>query len=146
MKYPQIELKCVTCRSFVLGTVSQESRCRYQHRKVAADDLGCSEWWASRDALRTAFSNYCKETPATDPHRGFTDKPQVASNEPAGSDKKPEGWSWLINSRKDHYFVSGRSLCGRWMRLSNSDLSDSSSNKCERCAQLAERRKQKGAV
>ena len=26
-----------------------------------------------------------------------------------------EGWNWLINSPKWHYFRDGRSLCGRWM-------------------------------
>lgn len=26
-----------------------------------------------------------------------------------------EGWTWLVNATKWHYFVDGRSLCGRWM-------------------------------
>lgn len=26
-----------------------------------------------------------------------------------------EGWGWPLNSRKAHYFVEGRSLCGGWM-------------------------------
>ena len=25
-----------------------------------------------------------------------------------------EGWTWLHNSPKWHYFRKGRSLCGRW--------------------------------
>jgi hypothetical protein len=25
-----------------------------------------------------------------------------------------EGWNWLVNSAKEHYFVKGRSLCGKW--------------------------------
>jgi hypothetical protein len=34
---------------------------------------------------------------------------------------KKEGWSWLINAIKWHYFVDGRSLCGKWLAY-NSDL------------------------
>lgn len=26
----------------------------------------------------------------------------------------PEGWGWPFNARLAHYFVDGRSLCGRW--------------------------------
>ena len=28
-----------------------------------------------------------------------------------------EGWTWLINSRKEHYFRDGKSLCGKWIYL-----------------------------
>lgn len=28
---------------------------------------------------------------------------------------KDQGWAWPGNARKAHYFVDGRSLCGRWM-------------------------------
>lgn len=28
-----------------------------------------------------------------------------------------EGWTWLFNSRKEHYFRDGQSLCGKWMCL-----------------------------
>ena len=27
---------------------------------------------------------------------------------------EPEGWKWLLNATKGHYFRAGRSLCGRW--------------------------------
>lgn len=58
-----------------------------------------------------------------------------------------QGWSWLINSKKDHYFVGGRSLCGKWLRFSNSDLSGTSENKCSLCAKREEsRRKRKEKV
>ena len=30
---------------------------------------------------------------------------------------KSEGWTWLWNARKFHYFRDGQSLCGRWMLL-----------------------------
>jgi hypothetical protein len=28
-----------------------------------------------------------------------------------------EGWNWLFNAAKYHYFRAGRSLCGRWGML-----------------------------
>lgn len=30
------------------------------------------------------------------------------------------GWGWPASSPKAHVFVEGRSLCGRWMYLGNS--------------------------
>lgn len=30
-----------------------------------------------------------------------------------------EGWTWLINSKKEHYFRNGQSLCGKWACLGN---------------------------
>ena len=33
-----------------------------------------------------------------------------------------EGWSWLYNSPKYHYFREGRSLCKRWMILGPGDF------------------------
>lgn len=30
------------------------------------------------------------------------------------SEEPFRGWAWPSNSRKAHYFVNGRSLCGRW--------------------------------
>ena len=26
-----------------------------------------------------------------------------------------EGWGWPMLSRKEHYFVDGTALCGKWM-------------------------------
>lgn len=31
--------------------------------------------------------------------------------------REPEGYFWPAQARKQHYMVSGRSLCGRWMVL-----------------------------
>lgn len=28
---------------------------------------------------------------------------------------KDSGWAWPLNARKAHFFVDGRSLCGRWL-------------------------------
>lgn len=31
---------------------------------------------------------------------------------------RPEGWTYLLNSFKRHYFRNGQSFCGRWQDLS----------------------------
>jgi hypothetical protein len=57
-----------------------------------------------------------------------------------------EGWAYLLNAMKWHYFVAGgRSLCGKWMLLSNratEEGNDDSSDNCVACRRkLAARRK-----
>ena len=48
-----------------------------------------------------------------------------------------EGWTWIFNSPKWHYFADGRSLCGRWMLFGkgeNLELgSDNSPDNCKTC-------------
>jgi len=47
-----------------------------------------------------------------------------------------EGWTWLWNARKWHYFRSGKSLCGRWGILSENALEvgkDDSEDNCTGC-------------
>lgn len=47
-----------------------------------------------------------------------------------------EGWTWLINSRKWHYFRDGRSICGKFMLLGNPELEpfgDKSPDNCAAC-------------
>lgn len=54
-----------------------------------------------------------------------------------------EGWGLLINSKKWHYFVNGRSLCGRWLCLSLGDLergNNSSPDNCKACQKKLKRR------
>ncbi len=34
-------------------------------------------------------------------------------------DPQKEGWGFPPNSRKAHYFVNSKSLCGKWLWLSN---------------------------
>ena len=57
-----------------------------------------------------------------------------------------EGWTWLRNSRKWHYFVDQRSLCGRFLLLANPDLeqgNDDSPDNCKACIKaLASKRKE----
>ncbi len=33
-----------------------------------------------------------------------------------------EGWTWLYNSRKWHFFRNGRSLCGNFLLLQTGEL------------------------
>lgn len=47
-----------------------------------------------------------------------------------------EGWTWLINSTKWHYFVNSKSLCGKWMILADGDLVERDlrhTDLCRRC-------------
>jgi len=44
-----------------------------------------------------------------------------------------EGWTWLINSRKWHYFVNGRSLCGKFMLFSIPKLEQGNNNSPDNC-------------
>jgi hypothetical protein len=32
-----------------------------------------------------------------------------------------EGWGFLSNAKKEHYFVDGVSLCGKWMHKGDVD-------------------------
>lgn len=55
-----------------------------------------------------------------------------------------EGWNWLMNSRKWHYFVDKSSLCGKWAILNDDDLeigSDDSPDNCAVCRRKLEKRK-----
>jgi len=44
-----------------------------------------------------------------------------------------EGWTWLINSTKWHYFRNGKSLCGKWMTFGNPDLEQGNNNSPDNC-------------
>lgn len=62
--------------------------------------------------------------------------------------KLTEGWTWLHNSTRWHYFDEGRSLCGKWMILSCDNLeigNDNSPDNCAACGKkLAGRQALKG--
>lgn len=57
-----------------------------------------------------------------------------------------EGWTWLWNAPKEHYFREGRSLCGRWLCL-GSDLyphpSEVRGKVCSTCLKKLEREESK---
>lgn len=69
---------------------------------------------------------------------------QLPYEAPAGGTKK-EGWSWLFNSSRCHYFVSGKSLCGKWAVLGYGDCDDSPSGNrpCATCMKKLENRNKK---
>jgi hypothetical protein len=48
--------------------------------------------------------------------------------------KNDEGWTWLVNSPKWHYFRSGRSLCGRWLNLGRPELQQGDQASLDNCA------------
>lgn len=57
-----------------------------------------------------------------------------------------EGWTWLENSKKWHYFVDGRALCGRWLLVSTPKLeqgNDDSPDNCLACQKKLIIRKKK---
>jgi len=45
-----------------------------------------------------------------------------------------EGWTWLENSTKRHYFVQGRSLCKKWAYLREADLKQGDDDRADNCA------------
>jgi len=57
-----------------------------------------------------------------------------------------EGWGWLHNSRKWHYFVGKTSLCGKWWApWIGDDLeqgNDDSSDNCAECKRRLKRRRE----
>jgi hypothetical protein len=55
-----------------------------------------------------------------------------------------EGWTWLINSKKWHYFVNGRSLCGKFGLIGRPELeqgNDDSPDNCTACRKKLKKRK-----
>jgi len=56
--------------------------------------------------------------------------------------KKPkEGWGWPAMSRKAHYFVNGRSLCGRWMYFGKLYSEDFGEDNCKSCLKKLNRKR-----
>ena len=58
-----------------------------------------------------------------------------------------EGWGWLSNSPKWHYFVDGKSLCSKWALWGNPELSqgnDDSPDNCKACQKKLEKRRENG--
>lgn len=57
-----------------------------------------------------------------------------------------EGWTYLINSPKWHYFVGNRSICSRFMLLSLPELEqgkEESPDNCKACKTKLLKRKSK---
>lgn len=57
-----------------------------------------------------------------------------------------EGWNWLLNSSKWHYFRGGRSLCGNWLGLGLTEYqqgNDESPDNCKACRKKLVKEKEK---
>jgi len=63
--------------------------------------------------------------------------------------KPTEGWTWLYNSRKWHYFRDGKALCGNWMLLRDPTdgyaADDDSPDNCAACARKRAKEREKSA-
>jgi hypothetical protein len=60
-----------------------------------------------------------------------------------------EGWGWLMNSRKWHYFVEKKSLCGKWAIFKDDDLEqgdDGSPDNCVACKRKLKSRQERENV
>ncbi|MBA7491660.1 hypothetical protein ES702_02208 [subsurface metagenome] len=54
------------------------------------------------------------------------------------------GWGWPRNSRKTHYFIDGRSLCGKWMFFGKlEDSQDNSPDNCVSCTKAIKKLREK---
>lgn len=57
----------------------------------------------------------------------------------------PEGWNWLYNTPKWHYFVDGTSLCKRWLLFSIPEKmeqgNDNSPDNCKLCRKKLQTRR-----
>ncbi len=63
--------------------------------------------------------------------------------------KPTEGWKWLFNATKWHYFVDHESLCGRWGTFTMNELeqgNDKSPDNCKMCRRKLKARQAKGEV
>jgi hypothetical protein len=58
-----------------------------------------------------------------------------------------EGWTWLYNSTKWHYFRNNRSLCGKWALWAVGELEQGNDNSPDNCVvcrrKLAKEKKDK---
>jgi hypothetical protein len=58
---------------------------------------------------------------------------------------RTEGWNWLYDSKKWHYFtVDGKSLCGKWLlgwRAESQQGDDDAPENCGTCRRLLRKRK-----
>jgi hypothetical protein len=50
-------------------------------------------------------------------------------------EKDKEGWTWLINSKKWHYFRKSKSLCGKFLIIGNPQLEQGNNESSDNCAQ-----------
>jgi len=57
-----------------------------------------------------------------------------------------EGWGYVNQSPKWHYFIDGRSLCGKWLGLGLGELEqgkDDSPDNCKECRRRLKKKEKK---
>lgn len=52
-----------------------------------------------------------------------------------------EGWKWLYETNKNHYFVDGKSLCKRWLTMGVTFNRFEDQEDCKSCQKNLEKRK-----
>jgi len=57
--------------------------------------------------------------------------------------KEKEGWAYLMNSRSEHYFVGGRSLCRKWIGLGIDYGRNMNQPPCKACEKALKKREAK---
>lgn len=61
--------------------------------------------------------------------------------------KTLEGWGFPLNSKKAHYFIEGRSLCGKWFFMGElEEGNDESSDNCTACKKALTKRRARQAL
>ena len=63
--------------------------------------------------------------------------------------KEDEGWTYLVNSPKWHYFRDGRSLCRKFLLLGRPELEcdgPESADDCKKCRQLRNKEQDKKSI
>lgn len=48
-----------------------------------------------------------------------------------------KGWAWPLAAKEAHYFVDGRSKCGKWMYLGPIQIGPASLDDCAACCRKA---------
>jgi hypothetical protein len=61
------------------------------------------------------------------------------------AEKIKEGWTWLSNSNKQHYFVGHESLCKEWGLIDNSALQTGYNSPCLKCLKAFKKRNAEAA-
>lgn len=59
------------------------------------------------------------------------------------SEQSPEGWKWIRQRKKWHYFVDGRSLCGAMRSMAGTFnlIADGGPDGCKICQMVLSKRK-----
>lgn len=86
--------------------------------EVLADSFEALDGWLSKGGFKPAAWKATGDLPT-----------KTATTIPV---RLIRGWGWPGFSKKAHYFIDGRSLCGKWMYLG--ELEDSNHESSDNCA------------